>query len=168
MFGRRTRVSRTYNKPNFFVDDTPRLKFIPEMYLLVALDTSASMDQDDIMEVLSELHNIRSALNASMDLCTIDTSIYNIEEIKFKKDINKFVEKNGLRGGGGTRMEPFIKELNNTPKYTYGIYLTDGYVHQSKIKPVKPYMVLLTSNSANIKWDKVPIVKIPKDYFKKI
>jgi predicted metal-dependent peptidase len=167
MFGRRTKVGRTYNKPNLFVDDTPRLKFMPEMYLLIALDTSGSMDQKDIIEVLTELHNIRSVLNASMDLCTMDVSIYNIEEIKDKNDINKFVEKNGLRGGGGTYMEPFIEELNKNPKYTYGIYLTDGYVSESYIKPIKPYMVLLTSSGADIKWGKVPVVKIPKDYFNK-
>lgn len=167
MHGRRTNVSRTFNKPNMFLEENPRLKFIPDMYLLCALDTSRSMSQKDIIEVVSELYNIRSVLSASMDLCTMDVSIYNIEEIKDKNSINKFVEKNGLRGNGGTYMEPFIEELNRNPKYSYGIYLTDGYVSESKIKPIKPYMVLLTSGGADIKWKGVPVVKIPADYFNK-
>lgn len=167
--GKRTNVSRTFSKPNMFIEGNPRLKFIPDLYLLCGLDTSGSMSEQDILESLTELYNIRKILTGSLDVCSLDTKVYNVQEIKQKEDINRFVQKNGLRGGGGTDCTAFIEELNNNPKYSCGIYLTDGFVYKPRIRARKPYIVLITSRGSKVDWGtNVPVVKIPTDYFKKV
>lgn len=168
MHGKRTNVNRTYSKPNMFIEGNPRLKFSPDMYLLCGLDTSGSMSKNDLEEVVAELYNIVKVLNSSIDLVTMDSNIHDKVNLKSLNSLKTFIQKGGLKGGGGTSIDPFIQELNKCPEYSCGIYLTDGYVDKPRIKNIKPYIILVTSEGNQKINFGVPVVKIPKDYLSKI
>ena len=52
---------------------------------------------------------------------------------------------------GGTVVDPAIAYINKECKDVASIvYLTDGYVSLTKVKPLKPMIVVLTSNGISI------------------
>lgn len=118
------------NSTKSWVEDTRRKKSrrFPEMpgsreayfsHILVAIDSSASVDDDDLLEFSKELiHMYKSGHD--IDILYVDTKIHN--KIKYHPRIPIEVE-----GRGGTDFQPTIDFFNqHFKKYSCLIYLTDG------------------------------------------
>jgi predicted metal-dependent peptidase len=92
--------------------------------LLVLLDVSGSMKNQDILLGLSEIYNICKLNKTDMKLIQIDT------EIKGVKGIENYSPKNKLftrKGNGGTKIFPAIEYIKNKKLNLDGIIIiTDG------------------------------------------
>jgi len=112
-----TRILR--RKPNKRYPDNPGLKIKYRNSVLVAIDTSGSVSDNEVKEFLNEIHHINKT-GSYVDIIQCDTKIQSVEPFKPKKDFK-------VHGRGGTSFQPVIDYYNeNRRKYTTLIYLTDG------------------------------------------
>ena len=98
--------------------------------VVVAVDTSGSISQDELSQFMSEIIGIiRSFRNVDLTIIDCDCKINGIQKVKNASpdDIISEVSKN-LKGGGGTSHIPVFKWLNeNLPNTKLLIAFTDGY-----------------------------------------
>jgi len=112
-----TRILR--RKPNKRYPDNPGLKIKYRNSVLVAIDTSGSVSDNEVKEFLNEIHHINKT-GSYVDIIQCDTKIQSVEPFNPKKDFK-------VHGRGGTSFQPVIDYYNeNRRKYTTLIYLTDG------------------------------------------
>ena len=111
--------------------------------VVVGVDTSGSMSEQDWKTSLSEIENLLKTLNLSTLFVTIDTKITNENFHASVKDLN-------LLGGGGTCMQVFYDylEKRNKPYPDITILITDGEFHWSELKPnPKSKNIILATNT---------------------
>jgi len=95
----------------------------------VCVDTSASVDDVELSQFLSEIQGILSSYpHIKCDLYFADASLYG------PYSIHSIDEVPEAKGGGGTSFKPFFDAISSSDIYRYGaqnnfiaIYLTDGY-----------------------------------------
>ena len=110
------KLRRKYNKR---YSASPGLKIKFKNHILVGVDTSGSVNNDELQEFFSELsHMTKTGHKISVAQC--DTQLRTVEEFNPKKDWE-------IHGRGGTSFQPVIDYFNeHKGKYTALIYLTDG------------------------------------------
>jgi len=104
--------------------------------IALALDTSGSISQDDIVEFLGELKSmLRMMPFLEIVLYGCDSEIHGKARImgmkNFRNDVNKV-----LTGGGGTSFAPVFEDLQKTKDKNIKclFYFTDGYGDQNNIE----------------------------------
>jgi len=106
-------------KENRRFSDNPGLKIKMRQHMLLAIDTSGSVSNDELKEFMNEIHHIYKA-GVDITIIQCDTSIKSIEPYKGKNEIN-------VNGRGGTEFDPVLEYYNaNLKKYTSLVYFTDG------------------------------------------
>jgi len=106
-------------KPNKRFEDNPGLKIKKKKHLLVAIDTSGSVSDKELVEFFVEIDHIYRT-GADVTLIQCDCAISAIEPYKRNAEIR-------LHGRGGTSFDPVLEYYNaNDSTYTCLIYLTDG------------------------------------------
>lgn len=114
IFTKKTR--RKYNKR---YEDNPGLKIKPKRHVLVALDTSGSVSDKELLEFMQEIHHIYKT-GADVTVVHADAAIQKIEAYNPKAEYK-------IYGRGGTSFDPVVDYYNaNTRKYSCLVYLTDG------------------------------------------
>ena len=110
------KLRRKYNKR---YSDNPGLKIKFKNNILVGVDTSGSVSNDELKEFMSELTHMHKT-GHKITVAQCDTQINSVEEFNPRKDWE-------IKGRGGTVFQPVI-DLFNKKKgvYTALIYLTDG------------------------------------------
>ena len=110
------KLRRKYNK-RYAANPGLKIKF--KNHILVGVDTSGSVNNEELEEFFSELtHMHKTGHKISVAQC--DTSLRTIEEFQPKKDWE-------IHGRGGTSFQPVIDHYNKKKGvYTALIYLTDG------------------------------------------
>lgn len=100
--------------------------------LVCAIDTSYSMDKEQVSKALSQILKLKMSLGFDMTLIQCDSKIQEVRKIKTKNDIPDIV-----KGRGGTAFTPVIEYLNDHKEYRNSvlIYFTDGYGERSIPKP---------------------------------
>ena len=167
-FGNYSDITRSRSKPSLIIDDAQRLKFTYSKHLFVPIDTSGSMDNDDLNEVITELAKIQKVTKMKITLCEVDSTIHNLIPIESLNDINDYVTKRGVSGRGGTDFSPVTKHLKESKeKYSGVIYLTDGFLSKPKEYPKIPLLVVITSKGTKVKWDNIKVIQIPVEKFNK-
>lgn len=99
-------------------DDSPGLKHEQEFSLLVAIDSSGSVSNQELQEFMSEIHNIHLT-KCDIRILVCDTQIVQDFEYTGKYD------KIEIKGRGGTSFEPVLDLYEKTPN-TCLVYFTDG------------------------------------------
>jgi len=96
-----------------------------EVKIVVAIDVSGSISDDDMSAFLNEiLFILKGIKNKEITVIQCDADIQSIEILKSAKDVKK-VTRNG---NGGTEFSPVFEYLKkNNLKNDILIYLTDGY-----------------------------------------
>ena len=109
------KLRRKYNKR--YVDN-PGLKIKFKNNILVGVDTSGSVSNDELKEFMNELvHMHKTGHKITVAQC--DTQLNSVEEFNPRKDWE-------IKGRGGTSFQPVIDHFNERKgKYTALIYLTD-------------------------------------------
>jgi predicted metal-dependent peptidase len=97
-----------------------------ETSIVVAVDTSGSIDQEEIQEFISEIDAIKSQVRASMTLLTWDSKLNYGCPWKFEA-WEAFQFDVEIRGGGGTNFRPvfdWVEEQDRAPDLL--VYFTDA------------------------------------------
>jgi len=109
-----------------------------ETNIVVAIDTSGSIGQEEIQEFISEIDAIKSQVRASVTLLTCDQKLNSgcpwVFEAwdQFKFDIE-------IRGGGGTNFKPvfeWVEQQDSTPDLL--VYFTDAVGIFPEMEPFFP------------------------------
>ena len=127
-------------KENRRYEDNPGLKIKMRQHMLLAIDTSGSVSNDELTEFMNEIHHIHKA-GVDITVIQCDTSIRSIEPYKGKNEIKVF-------GRGGTEFDPVLDYYNaNIKKYTSLVYFTDGECYTS-VKPRSKVLWVLSERSS--------------------
>ena len=113
-----------------------------EVEIVVGLDTSGSMSNDDIHYALSEIHAIVKNVKSTVTVVECDAEVTRTYELKKPSDIQK-----KTKGGGGTWFAPVFKYIKDqNKKHVILIYFTDGggeaYIDKEYIKHFRTLWVL--------------------------
>jgi len=128
----------TYNRPSRRSESVG--VFLPSLKrenidLVVSVDTSGSVNHDEIREFLTEIAGIlKSFTNLKMTLIVCDSEIHEVYKIDNTNahTINSLT----LSGGGGTDHEPIFKYISEyLPNARLYVSLTDGYTYLPKETP---------------------------------
>lgn len=110
---------KTRKKDSRRYPGNPALKIKSKRHILVAIDTSGSVSDGELMEFMNEIHHIYKT-DTKVTIIQCDAKIRGIEEYKGNPQIE-------IKGRGGTEFDPVIQYYNdNYDKYCSLIYLTDG------------------------------------------
>ena len=110
------KLRRKYNKR---YAGNPGLKIKFKNHILVGVDTSGSVNNDELKEFFNELaHMVKTGHRITVAQC--DTQIKSVKEFNPKHDWE-------IHGRGGTCFQPVIDHYNEKKGvYTALVYLTDG------------------------------------------
>ena len=115
--------------------------------IVVAVDTSGSIDQEEIQEFISEIDAIKSQVRASVTLLTCDSKLnYGCPWIFEAWDQFQFDVE--IRGGGGTNFKPvfdWIYEQDKAPDLL--VYFTDAEGVFPEAEPYFPVTWLVKGKS---------------------
>ena len=126
-------------KENHRYEDNPGLKIKMRQHMLLAIDTSGSVSNEELSEFMNEIHHIHKA-GVDITIVQCDTSIRSIEPYKGKNDFK-------VHGRGGTEFDPVLDYYNaNIGKYTSLVYFTDGECYTS-VKPKNRVLWVLSERS---------------------
>ena len=134
-------TKKSRHKPNKRFQDNPALKIKPRKNTLVAIDTSGSVSDKELVEFFNEIYHIyKSGTDVTVVEC--DTQIQRVYQYKGKLEDLK------VAGRGGTDFEPVFEYLlKNKNKYNNLIYLTDGECTSPQTKILKPVLWVHSSKS---------------------
>ena len=133
------KLRRKYNKR---YAGSPGLKIKFKNHILVGVDTSGSVNTEELKEFFSELaHMYKTGHRITVAQC--DTRLGSVKEFNPKKDWE-------IHGRGGTSFQPVIDHYNeNKGSYTALIYLTDGEAYPPENCPKNALWVLSSISSMN-------------------
>lgn len=118
--------------------ENPGLKIKKKKHILIAVDTSGSINQFELGEFFSEIYHIYKT-GTEITIVECDAQLGDIYKYK-----GKF--RGHISGGGGTSFDPVIEYFNERSRlYTSLIYFTDGYAGMPR-KPNKQMMWVISSN----------------------
>jgi len=120
---------RKYNKR---YAGNPGLKIKMRNHVLVAIDTSGSVSNEELKEFLQEINHIHKTGN-EITLVECDTQINKVEKYKPSNTYE-------VHGRGGTSFQPVVDYYNeNKRKFTSIIYFTDGEAYPQMMLDVISY-----------------------------
>jgi len=126
-------------------DDIYGVKRFNNFSIVVVLDVSGSMNNDDILNGLKEIKEIAKLTNSKVKIIQVDTEIHSVEDFNPKK--NTFIRK----GIGGTEMLPAMEYIvQNKMECDVVILISDMWIEnletwRGKNIPKVPYIFLSTS-----------------------
>jgi predicted metal-dependent peptidase len=149
-------TKKTRRKPNKRFGEGPALKIKQKKRTLVAIDTSGSVSNDDLLEFFNEIYHIYKS-GTYVDIIECDEDIQRVYEYRGEK------EEISVQGRGGTNFEPVMVYLKeNKDKYANLIYLTDGECTPPNTQPLKPILWVHSSGhhiNENLPGAKVRIIR---------
>jgi predicted metal-dependent peptidase len=143
-----TKKSRRKISKRYF--GQPGLKIKKKKHILVGIDTSGSVSNDELKEFFHEIHHIfKTGCEVTVAQC--DTTISSLKKYE-KRDDGKIA----ITGRGGTAFDPVINLFNeNLRDYSCLIYLTDGEA-TAHVKPRGRILWVLSSVSNDRYIDSLP------------
>jgi predicted metal-dependent peptidase len=132
-------VKKTRRKENVKFEDAAGIKVKRKQNLLLAIDTSASVTEDELEEFMNEIYHIwKTGVDITIIQC--DTHIRSIDE--YKGDF-----KIAVHGRGGTVFDPVLEYFNEQrQRFNSLIYFTDGEC-SARVKPRNPVLWVLSERS---------------------
>jgi len=125
-------------KENKRYSDNPGLKIKMRQNMLVGIDTSGSVCDDELKEFMNEIHHLYKA-GVDITIVQCDTQIQSIKRYDGKFELE-------VSGRGGTYFEPVLEHFEQNRQFTSLIYFTDGEAW-TDMKPRKPVLWVLSERS---------------------
>lgn len=118
-----------------------------ETDLIVAIDISASINDDDMHKILMEILSINSNTKNKITILECDNEIRSIYQIKNKNDIRKRSKDNG-----STEFTPVFQYINeNNLRNSVLIYFTDGVgENELRVKPINKKIIWVISGNEEL------------------
>jgi predicted metal-dependent peptidase len=135
---KKTFLKYTYKRKSKRYGTRPGIKIKQHTKLLVALDTSGSISQNEFSLFFNEINGIWKT-GTEIDVIECDNLVQN--KYAFNGTIPKYIH-----GRGGTNFSPVFKYLNENRNINYDgcIYLTDGYAVKPSVKPYCPVIWVIS------------------------
>lgn len=126
-------------KENRKFPDNPGLKVKMRQRMLLAIDTSGSVNEEELKEFMNEIYYIyKCGVDVTIIQCDVD--IKSIEKYDGKLEL-------GVVGRGGTNFDPVLEYFNeNQRTFTSLIYFTDGEC-DTTVKPKGNVLWVLSGQS---------------------
>jgi Uncharacterized protein conserved in bacteria len=122
-------LKTTRRKPSKRFEGASGIKHKKKASILVAIDTSASVSNDELKDFFSEIHHVWKT-GSKVTICECDTQIGRIYEYKGNHDNIK------VTGRGGTDFNPPMDYYcQNKHDFSSLIYFTDGECHLPDRRP---------------------------------
>lgn len=120
-----------------------------EIDIIVSLDTSGSINKEEMQEFLSEMTAISMSFsNVNMTAIVCDCDIKDVYE--FNRITEADILNMKIRGGGGTSHKPVYKWLEeNKPSTKLLINFTDGYTDFDNLQESVKTLWVLTKSGVN-------------------
>jgi predicted metal-dependent peptidase len=115
----KTYTKKSRRKFSKRMPDFPGLKIKQQKHILCGIDTSASVNEDELKEFFHEIHHMHKT-GSEVTVVQCDTAIAKVEKFNPRNDYE-------IEGRGGTDFQPVIDFYNeHQHKYSCLMYLTDG------------------------------------------
>lgn len=138
-------LKKTRKKESIRFPDSSAVKYKRKSKILVAIDTSGSVNDKELCDFFSEINHICKS-NVDVDICECDTQIDRIYKYNGKWD-------GSISGRGGTSFNEPIKYFNEHRDYTTIVYFTDGYAPLPSIRVRNNQIIwVITSNGDHKEW----------------
>lgn len=138
----KTYTKKSRRKPSRRFEGSPGLRVKQKRHILVGIDTSGSVSDDELAEIFQEIHHMYKT-GSEITVIQCDTSISNIAKYKKPED-----GKVKVYGRGGTSFQPVVDYFNEHQKeFSCLIYLTDGEAPAPDPIPRGRCLWVLTSRS---------------------
>ncbi len=151
----RTYLKNTIRRPSKRYGTTPGIKVKNRQKLLVAIDTSGSVNNEELKVFFGELYHIWRQ-GAEIFVVECDAAIHN-------KYFYRGTPPNHISGRGGTDFNAPIEYANTEYHPDAIVYFTDGYAPVPHIKNRAPMLWMITSGGLKEKegvWDGLPGRKV--------
>ena len=125
-------------KENKRYSENPGLKIKMRQNMLVGIDTSGSVCDNELKEFMNEIHHLHKA-GVDITIVQCDTQIQSIKKYDGKFELE-------VSGRGGTYFEPVLEYFEENRQFTSLIYFTDGEAY-TNMKPRKPVLWVLSERS---------------------
>jgi len=124
-------------------DTVPANKLKRKCKMLVAIDTSGSVDISSLEDFFNELHHIYKRGNCEIRVVECDAAIGNIYDFKGKMPTE-------ISGRGGTDFNAPIEYANTVYRPDSIVYFTDGYCSPPSIKTLCPILWMICRNGIDV------------------
>lgn len=149
----RTRLRNTIRRPSKRYGTTPGIKIQAKQKILVAVDTSGSVNENELKEFFGELYYIWKQ-GAEIYVVECDTLIHN--HYTYKGTPPEIVS-----GRGGTNFDAPIVFANEEYMPDALVYFTDGYAPAPSVVSRRPILWMVTHQGINDEtWDFLPGRKV--------
>ncbi|MCH2046323.1 MAG: VWA-like domain-containing protein [Saprospiraceae bacterium] len=149
----RTRLKNTIRRPSKRYGTTPGIKIKRKQKILIAIDTSGSVSNDELREFFSELYYIWKQ-GAEIYVVECDTHIHNQYFYNGKPPAK-------ISGRGGTDFNAPLAFANDEYMPDAIVYFTDGYASAPSVISRKPILWMVTSQGIDEgAWDFLPGRKV--------
>jgi len=135
-------TKKTRRKPSRRYPSNPALKIKPKKRTLVAIDTSGSVNNNELIEFFNEIYHM---YKTGTEITVVECDAQIQREYEYKG----VLEEIKVAGRGGTDFEPvmvYLKEHQH--KFQNLIYFTDGECNIPETKPMKPILWVHSSRSS--------------------
>ncbi len=155
----RTYLKNTIRRPSKRYGTTPGIKVKRKQKVLVAIDTSGSIQMDELNEFFNEIYYI---WRQGAEVLVVECDVKIHRQYQFKGTLPKLV-----LGRGGTDFNAPLQFANEEYIPDAIFYFTDGYAAVPEVKCRRPILWVISSNGMNKGegvWEQLPgrIVKIEK------
>ena len=133
-----TYLKNTIRRPSKRYGTTPGIKVKRQQKLLLAIDTSGSVQKEEFLEFFAEIHYMWRQ-GAEIYIVECDTHIHH-------KYLYRGIPPTHIHGRGGTAFEAPIQFGNEEYRPDALIYFTDGYAPAPSIPPRYPILWVISSN----------------------
>ena len=137
-------IQLTRMRPSKRFPDARGIRMKRKPNIMVAVDTSGSISQDDLKDFFSEIHHIwKTGVNVTV--VEIDTKIQKIFEYKGNQSIE-------VSGNGGTDLTEAITYYKQHHDFSSCIIFTDGYLSTFKLPICQSLIWVITKGGNKVKY----------------
>ena len=117
----------------------PGIRLPSQLRLLVAIDTSGSISNQNLQEFFREIRSL-SRLLTEIWILECDAKVHSCTRYQPGRAIT-------VTGRGGTDFDPVFEWINQRPaQFDAVVYLTDGIAPQPEITPAKPALMVINND----------------------
>lgn len=139
---RRTRIKNTLQRPSKRYGTNPGVKVKKKQKILVAIDTSGSIDEHELKEFFKEIYHIWKQ-GSEINIVECDVNIQNQYLYNGKAPAV-------VKGGGGTSFEAPLQYAQQNYKPDALVYFTDGYAPLPQTRCNAPILWLVSKKGTKI------------------
>ena len=132
----KTKIKNTLKRPSKRYGTTPGIKIKHHQKLLIAIDTSGSISEEEYHDFFSELYHIWKR-GSIVRVVECDAEIQHVYDYKG-------ITPKVIHGGGGTDFNPPIVYANNVFNPDALIYFTDGHAAVPTVQAKVPVLWVIS------------------------